>query len=56
MTKFILLRKATGLSKTEFSKKYNIPYRTVQNWENGTSTPPDYVLELLKYRIEKETD
>lgn len=56
MNEFTKLRKLTGLNKTEFAAKYNIPYRTVQNWESGQSNPPGYVLELLKFKIEKEVD
>ena len=41
------LRKSTGLSQHKFGDKYNIPLRTMQNWESGVSTPPEYVYLLL---------
>ena len=41
------LRRATGLSQRKFAKKYNIPCRTIENWEEGKNEPPEYVLELL---------
>lgn len=41
------LRRTTGLSQRKFAKKYNIPCRTIENWEEGKNEPPDYVLELL---------
>lgn len=47
------IRAITGLNKTDFAKKYNIPFRTVQNWELGTRECPEYVLELLE-RVVKE--
>lgn len=47
------LRKMTGLTQTEFGKKYKIPMRTIQNWEGGKNTPPEYVMFLLE-RVVKE--
>lgn len=34
-------------SRTAFAKKYNIPLRTVENWEGGANEPPAYVIDLL---------
>ena len=42
------LRTMTGLSQTAFGKKYGIPMRTVQNWENGTNEAPEYVVGMLE--------
>ncbi len=50
------LRELTGLNKTDFAKKYNIPYRTIQNWELGERECPVYVLELLEFRIKHEKE
>ena len=30
---------------------YNIPFRTIQNWESGIRKPPEYIIDLLKQRI-----
>ena len=49
-------RKRAELSQTEFANKYNIPFRTYQNWENGTRVPPMYVLKLLKQAIKQEQE
>lgn len=46
--------KMTGLKMTEFSEYFKIPYRTIQQWNAGTSTPPEYVLSLLKESIEHD--
>lgn len=46
--------KMTGLKMTEFSEYFKIPYRTIQQWNAGTSTPPEYVLALLKESIEHD--
>ena len=48
------LRVASGMNMTEFSKQFNIPYRTIQNWENEVRKCPEYVLELMQYKLEKE--
>lgn len=37
-----------GLSQSEFSRKYDVPLRTVQNWVRGDHVPPPYVLGWLQ--------
>ena len=41
------------VSRTEFSRQYHIPLRTLEDWESGKRNPPNYVLELLE-RVVKE--
>ena len=48
------LRLSTGMTIQEFSDYFNIPRRTIENWEGGQRKPPVYVVELIKYKIEKE--
>ena len=48
------IRKMTGLSQVKFSEKYNVPVRTLQNWEAGKNSPPLYVIELLEFKIMQE--
>lgn len=49
------LRAATGLSQTEFGKRLGgIPIRTIQNWESGVRTPPEWGMELIAYRVEND--
>ena len=43
------LRKKTGLSQSKFSSKFGIPVRTLQQWEQGISAPPDYVIRMMAY-------
>ncbi|MCD8075103.1 MAG: helix-turn-helix domain-containing protein [Lachnospiraceae bacterium] len=40
------MRSLLGLTQAEFGTKYNIPTRTIEDWERGARTPPQYVLEL----------
>lgn len=44
----------TGLSQRAFAKHLNIPLRTVENWCGNTRKCPDYVLELIVYRLKSE--
>lgn len=48
------LRKKLGDTQNEFAERYSIPFRTVQNWENGVRKPPGYILELLGQRIRED--
>ena len=48
------LREETGVNRKAFCEKFEIPYRTVTEWERGTRNAPDYVLNLLEYYIRTE--
>ncbi len=48
------LRKSTGMNRREFCDYFDIPYRTVTEWELGHRKMPDYVLRLLEYKIQME--
>lgn len=53
---FVAVRNMTGMNRKEFAEWLAIPYRTMQDWELGTSQVPEYVLRLVAYKvlIEKE--
>lgn len=48
------LRESTGMNRKEFCEYFNIPYRTVTDWEHDNRHAPDYVLRLLEYYIRME--
>ena len=48
------LRELSGMNKTDFAKYFEIPYRTVQNWELGLRECPEYLLQLMEYKLKKE--
>ena len=52
------LRKKTGLSQSKFSAKFGIPVRTLQQWEQGISAPPEYLIRMMAYimLLEEKTD
>ncbi len=48
------MRIALGDTQSEFAARYNIPCRTIQNWETGMRTPPKYIMNLLESRIQAD--
>ncbi len=48
------IRNLTGLKMTKFAELYGIPYRTLQDWESGRSSPPAYVLPLLERCVKQD--
>ena len=48
------LRTSTGMNIKEFSEYFNIPYRTMQNWESERRQCPEYLLELMQYKLLNE--
>lgn len=48
------IRAAENLSQTQFAKKYEIPLKSLQNWEQGEREPPAYVVKFLEIIHETE--
>lgn len=46
-----LLREKVGLNRKEFSIEYEIPLRTMEDWEHGKRKMPEYLLRLLAYKV-----
>lgn len=42
------LRASTGLSQKRFSEAFQVPVRTLQQWEQGKSAPAPYVLSMME--------
>ena len=53
-TKIKELRELTGMNRKEFCEFFQIPYRTVTEWELDNRHAPEYVLRLLEYYIRME--
>ena len=45
------MREMLGMIQREFSEKFEIPYRTIQEWEGERRTPPKYVMNLLEFAV-----
>ena len=41
------IRTSEGLSQQAFGDKYQIPKRTIENWEQGSRKCPDYVINMI---------
>ncbi len=48
------LRESTGMSRKEFSEHTGIPVRTLEDWEAGRRTPPEYIPRLIAYKLKYE--
>lgn len=45
------IRGLTDLSQVKFCQRYNISLNTFVRWEQGKREPPEYVLELLEFKV-----
>ncbi len=48
------LRQASGMNLKQFGEYFDIPYRTVQDWEYGKRKCHEYLLKLMQYKLDKE--
>lgn len=47
----IKLRESTNMNRKQFSEYFDIPYRTMQDWELGNRSMPEYLYRLMAYKI-----
>lgn len=45
-------RMEAGLSRAEMSRQFEIPIRTLENWEAGTRVPPVWAEKLIVEKLE----
>lgn len=48
------LRKGSGMNRKEFSEHTGIPVRTLEDWEAGRRTPPEYIPRLIAFQLKYE--
>jgi len=48
------LRQQSGMTQKAFAEYFEIPQRTIENWEGGQRGCPDYLLKLLQYKLKNE--
>lgn len=48
------MRRRLGNTQSEFAARYNIPFRTIQNWEAGIRKPPEYIIRLLEHQVKED--
>lgn len=49
------LRTLSGMTQQAFADYFGIPKRSIENWEGGQRSCPDYLLALLEYKLIKES-
>lgn len=48
------LRQQSGMTQKAFAEYFDIPQRTVENWEGGQRGCPKYLLKLMQYKLINE--
>lgn len=49
--RLIEMKEESGMNWKQFAAYFDIPYRTVQDWERGNRKMPDYLLRLMEYKL-----
>lgn len=49
---FKKIRIKYNLTQKQLSEVTGIPVRTIQNWEGGQRKCPEYIIELVKFKLE----
>ena len=50
------IRSILGISRAEFSRRYGIPVRTLEDWDYGKRKPPEWLLKLLERVVREDAD
>ena len=50
------IRQASGLSQSQFSKKFGIPINTISQWETEKRNPPSYIPEMIAKILRYENE
>lgn len=48
------LRKAAGMTQKAFAEYIGVSKRAIESWEGGQRDCPDYLLDLIRYKLENE--
>ncbi|MCQ2538226.1 MAG: helix-turn-helix domain-containing protein [Lachnospiraceae bacterium] len=48
------LRQLTGMKREDFANYLHIPLGTVRDWEQGKRKMPEYLYELIEYKVSRE--
>lgn len=49
-----ILRERSEMSQSQFAKYFNIPPSTLKKWEQGQRRCPEYLLDLIEYKLLNE--
>lgn len=48
------LRTRSKMTQKQFAEFFGIPQRSIENWEGGQRKCPQYLLDLMEYKLKKE--
>lgn len=48
------LRTLSKITQQEFADYFGIPKRSIENWEGGQRQCPQYLLDLIEYKLRNE--
>lgn len=48
------LRTSTGMTQKVFAEYFGISKRTVEEWEGGRNKCPNYLFDLMVYKLKNE--
>ena len=48
------LRQDSGMTQKVYAEYFGIPLRTIENWEAGQRECPEYLLQLMQYKLKNE--
>lgn len=48
------LREASGMTQQAFADYFGIPKRSIENWEGEQRKCPEYLLNLMEYKLKIE--
>lgn len=51
---FKILRKNSGMTQQAFADYFEIPKRTIEDWDRSVRTPPPYLLKLLEFKLKAD--
>ncbi|MBQ8763117.1 MAG: helix-turn-helix domain-containing protein [Clostridia bacterium] len=54
MNTILELRRAAGMTQKAFAEYFGIPKRTIEQWEGNQRECKEYIIELMKYKLENE--
>ena len=48
------IRALTGMNRTDFARRYHIPLRTLEHWDAGDRTPPEWAVYMLERLVKMD--
>jgi DNA-binding transcriptional regulator YiaG len=48
------LIKASGMTQKAFAEYFHIPLRSIENWSAEARQCPQYLIDLIAYKLKKE--